>query len=137
MLSLLGHVARLRLMRYTLVSAMALAADTGSFLALLALGTAPTPASAVGYTLGIGVHWLISSRFVFSETLAAPGLERLRQKVLFTAAALAGLVLTTLIVGVATYLGVDPRLAKVVAVGASFMTTWSLRHWFVFDTARG
>lgn len=133
---LVDHVARLRFIRYTLVSAIALAADTGSFLVLLALGAAAMPASAVSYTLGIGVHWLMSSHVVFSDTLADPGAERNRQKLFFTGAALVGLALTTLIVGAATHLGVNPRLAKLVAIGVSFTTTWCLRRWFVFEPAR-
>ena len=90
------------------------------FLALLAAGLAAAPASALSYALGIGVHWLISSRAVFVSGVAARGPARTRQKALFVASALVGLALTAGIVGLGAALGLDPRLAKIVAVGVSF-----------------
>lgn len=46
--------------------------------------------------------------------------------------ALIGLGVTTAIVAGGTLLGLDPRLAKLVAVGASFTVTWLLRDVVVF-----
>jgi putative flippase GtrA len=118
--------------RYVGSSAVALCADTGSFLVLLQLGMAPAPAAASGFMLGIAVHWLVSSRVMFADDVAAAGPERRRQQVLFVAAALVGLVLTTAIVGFAAAYAINPRWAKLVAVGVSFVTTSGLRHLFVF-----
>lgn len=118
---------------YVLASVCALAVDVGSFLALMAAGLSATLASAVGYTLGIVAHWLLSSRTVFTGRVADRGSsDRTRQKALFVASALAGLALTTAIVGGAELSGIDPRAAKLVAIVASFLLTWVLRSRIVF-----
>lgn len=131
--SIVEQVASNLLFRYALISAVALGTDVTSFLTLLAIGVSPILASAAGYMLGIGVHWLISSRAIFQDNLAAPGAGRLRQKFLFAVASLAGLVLTTTIVGIAALLAIDPRLGKLAAMIVSFFVTWCLRRWLVFD----
>lgn len=132
MLPLLVRVRDIRLVRYLAASAGALAVDMGSFLALLAMGAWPAPASAAAYSLGILAHWLLSSRAVFSDTVAARGPKRTQQKALFVISALAGLALTTAIVGLGHGAGLDPRLAKLGAIVASFTLTWLLRSKIVF-----
>lgn len=122
-------------LRYVAASAFALAVDMGAFLALLALGIEAALAAAAGYGLGIVAHWLISSRAVFTAGVAERGPERNRQKALFVGSALAGLALTTAIVGTGSALGLDPRLAKLIAIGASFTLTWLLRERVVFRAA--
>ena len=118
--------------RYLAASVVALGFDMASFLVLLALGMAAAPASAVSYSLGIVVHWFISSRAVFVDGVASRGAARTRQKALFVASALVGLVLTAGVVGLGSALGLDPRLAKIAAVGVSFAATWLLRARIVF-----
>lgn len=122
-------------LRYVGASAFALGVDMGTFLGLLALGIEATLAAAAGYGLGIIAHWLVSSRAVFTTGVAERGRERQRQKALFVGSALAGLALTTAIVGTGAALGLDPRLAKLVAIGASFSLTWLLRERIVFRAA--
>jgi putative flippase GtrA len=121
-----------RFVRYVLASVGALAVDLGSFLALLSLGVMAAPASAAGYSLGIVAHWLMSSRAVFQDNVAERGSVRTRQKALFVISALIGLVLTTGIVGAADWSGIDPRVAKIVAMAVSFTVTWLLRSRIVF-----
>jgi putative flippase GtrA len=121
-----------RFLRYLMASAGALGVDMGAFLALLALGAWPAAASAASYSLGIVAHWLLSSRAVFADTVAGSGPERTRQKALFVGSALAGLALTTAIVGLGDLSGIDPRLAKLGAIAASFALTWLLRVRVVF-----
>lgn len=128
----LARLANLTLIRYLAASVGALAVDFGSFLAFLSLGIAAAPASAAAYALGIVAHWLLSSRAVFAASVAARGPERTRQKAMFAGSALVGLALTTGIVAAASSLAIDPRLAKLVAVGASFAATWVLREKIVF-----
>lgn len=118
--------------RYLGASVVALGFDMGSFLVLLETGLHAAPASAVSYALGIVVHWLISSRAVFVDGVAARGPARTRQKALFVASALVGLVLTAGVVGLGSALGLDPRLAKIAAIGVSFTATWLLRARVVF-----
>ncbi|MBW8783624.1 MAG: GtrA family protein [Novosphingobium sp.] len=123
------------LVRYFAASVLALGVDMGCFLALLALGTAPGPASAAAYSLGIVAHWLLSSRTVFTDAVAAEGIARTRQKALFVLSALIGLALTTAVVSGAAAFGADPRLAKLAAVAVSFAATWLLRERIVFRPA--
>lgn len=125
-----------RWLNYLLASALALGSDAGLFLLLLDAGLAPVPASATGYCAGILVHWLISSRLVFSDGAAARGTgERHRQKLLFVGSAVVGLAVTTAIVGGGSALGLDPRLAKLAAILVSFQTTYLLRRHIVFRAA--
>ncbi|OCC23907.1 polysaccharide biosynthesis protein GtrA [Croceicoccus estronivorus] len=135
MIATLNRVRQIRLARYIAASAIALGADVGSFLAMLSFGVMPTAASAASYSLGILVHWLISSRKVFADSVAERGMERTKQKALFVISALAGLALTTAIVGVGGLMGIDPRIAKLFAIGASFTLTWMLRSKVIFRHA--
>ena len=135
MIARISKIADLRLVRYVLASVGALAVDVGSFLALLSLAVPAAAASAFGYALGIVAHWLLSSRAVFADTVAERGRERTKQKALFVVSAMIGLGLTTGIVGLADLGGIDPRLAKLVAIGVSFTVTWMLRNKVVFRRA--
>ena len=121
-------------MRYIAVSAGALLADLALFSALLHAGLAAGPASATGYAGGILVHWLLSSRLVFADDTATQGIERTRQKALFIGSALIGLALTTGIVSGGAALGIEPHLAKLVAIAISFQTTYIARRTLVFRT---
>ncbi|NVE95279.1 GtrA family protein [Altererythrobacter sp. JGD-16] len=128
----LAKLRDVRFVRYVLASVGALAADVGAFLGLLAMGMAAAPASAIGYSIGIIVHWLFSSRAVFHETVAQERGARTWQKTLFVLSALVGLGLTTAIVGLGDAAGFDPRLAKLAAIAVSFTATWLLRAQIVF-----
>jgi len=129
--ALLRFVDR-RITRYLLASVGALAVDVGAFLALLSLGVWAAGASAIGYSLGIAAHWLMSSRAVFVGSVADRGAARNRQKALFVISALVGLGLTTGIVWAGDVSGFDPRLAKLFAIAVSFTATWLLRSRVVF-----
>jgi putative flippase GtrA len=118
--------------RYGIASVVALGSDIGLFLLFLGLGFAPAPASALGYSAGILVHWLISSRLVFAAGAAPRGPERTRQKGLFVGSALVGLAMTTGIVAVGSQLGLLPVAAKLAAIAVSFQTTYLLRKAVVF-----
>jgi putative flippase GtrA len=128
----LNRLRQIVLVRYILASVGALAVDMGTFLALLSAGVPPVAASAMGYGIGIMVHWILSSRKVFAEQVAAGGMERTRQKAMFVVSALIGLGVTTLIVGGASAAGLDPRIAKLCAIVVSFAVTWLLRKRVVF-----
>ena len=128
----LNRLRDMRFIRYFLASVGALAIDFGSFVALMGAGMNAMAASALGYTLGIIAHWLLSSRKVFHETVAHETMARTRQKALFVISALVGLGLTTVIVGIGSGSGIDPRLAKLVAIAVSFVVTYILRSKVVF-----
>ena len=131
----LARLVDIRMVRYAIASVGALAVDMGLFLALLALGTWPAGASAASYCLGIVAHWLLSSRAVFSDSVAARGPRRTKQKALFVGSAMIGLALTIAIVGLADIGGIDPRFGKLAAIAISFAVTWMLRNKVVFRSA--
>jgi putative flippase GtrA len=135
-LQLANRLRNVTLLRYLIASALSLGVDMGSFLLLLDLGAAAAPASAAGYALGILSHWLISSRKVFADSVAARGPQRTRQKAMFVVSALIGLALTTAIVGASSMAGLDTRLAKLVAIVVSFAVTWLLRSRVIFTDER-
>lgn len=132
MLVRLQQIRQVLLLRYLGASVIALGCDFASFLALLELRASPGLAAGAGYAIGIVVHWLVSSRKVFTASVAAPGAARTRQKALFVVSALIGLALTSTIVASGSLLGFDPRLAKLAAVAVSFTVTWLLRDIIVF-----
>ena len=57
----------------------------------------------------------------------------LAMQALFVVSALIGLALTTAIVGLGEYSGIDPRLAKLGAIAASFILTYIIRSKVVFQ----
>jgi putative flippase GtrA len=120
--------------RYLLTSLLSLGCDVGLFLLLLSGGMAPMGASATGYGAGIVVHWLLSTRFVFDQGMASQGAVRVRQKGLFVGTALLGLAITTAIVGWGDRFGLDPRIAKLIAVAVSFQATYMARRVIIFRT---
>ena len=121
-----------RFVAYGLASVAALGVDLACFLALLAAGLAAPAAATAGYALGIAAHWIASSRFVFAERLAEVGKPRAAQQALFIVSALIGLALTYAIVALGTHFGLDPRVAKLMAVLGSFGVTFLLRLVWVF-----
>jgi putative flippase GtrA len=123
---------RITYARYLSASVVALGADLATFLLLLRGGTGAVGASLAGYSLGLCVHWLLSSRLVFSEKRASSGPEKIRQKLLFLGSAMVGLAITGSVVGIGHMLGIDPRLAKLCAVALSFQATYLLRRTVVF-----
>jgi putative flippase GtrA len=118
--------------RYLVVRGGALGLDMGLFMAARAMGTAPAAAAALGYCAGIAAHWLMSSRAVFVGRLAERGPARRQQQALFLGSALVGLAITVAVVGIGHKLALDPRLAKIVAIGLSFQATYLLRRKLVF-----
>jgi putative flippase GtrA len=120
-------------LRYVAASIGALAMDMGVFLALLEVGLLSIAASAVGYALGILTHWMLSSRAVFHDRVSDKGTAaRSQQKAMFLASALLGLIMTVAIVGAGTAMGIDPRLAKIIAIILSFLLTYALRNIVIF-----
>jgi len=117
--------------RYIGASVASLGVDFAIFMTALSLGVPPALAAACGYIAGIVCHWLISSRFVFTRQVAT-GVARRNQQGLFVLSALVGLGITTAIVGLGSKFGLDPRMAKGVAIVVSFQATYVLRKKVVF-----
>ncbi|APZ99794.1 hypothetical protein BWQ93_15860 [Sphingopyxis sp. QXT-31] len=119
-------------LRYVAASAIALVGDVGLFNLFLLAGWLPAAAAAASYGAGIVIHWLISSRLVFVEGARTAGMDRVRQKGLFLGSAFVGLGLTVAIVWAGDSAGLDANLAKLVAIGVSFVATYVLRKTLVF-----
>lgn len=119
-------------LRYVGASAVALAGDVGLFNLFLLAGWLPVTAAAASYGAGIVIHWLISSRLVFVEGARTEGIDRVRQKGLFLGSAFVGLGLTVAIVWAGDTAGLDANLAKLAAIGVSFVATYVLRKTLVF-----
>jgi putative flippase GtrA len=118
--------------RYLGASAASLGVDFATFMAALSAGVPPALAAAFGYAAGILCHWLISSRIVFVGRVAADSPGRRQQQALFLLSALVGLGITTAIVGLGSRYGIDPRIAKGIAIVVSFQATYMLRKKVVF-----
>lgn len=125
-------VWRITYARYITASATALAADLSLFMTLLHLGMSAALAAALSYCLGLFVHWMVSSRVVFPSQLRPFASQRRKQKMLFVASTGVGLAVTTAIVGLSSNLGLDPRVAKLIAAALSFQITYILRKTVVF-----
>lgn len=122
-------------LRYLAASVVALAADFGCFLAAMALGATPVVAAVLAYCLGLQVHWMLSTRFVFARDQVRTGAGRRGQHALFVGSALVGLGITALTITLGEAAGSDPRSAKLIAVGLSFVATFALRRAIVFRAA--
>ena len=131
MTSLVHRLAASTYVRYGLGSLVALGGDMALFMTMLHLGSAPVAASSAGYALGIALQWLMSSRFIFAADTAPPGPARRRQLGLFLGSALAGFVVTTVVVGLGSVVGLSPLIAKLVAIALSFQATYMLRKGLV------
>ena len=118
--------------RYIGASVVSLGIDFAIFMAALSLGVPPALAAATGYISGIVCHWAISTRLVFTAQVATSAAGRRQQQALFVLSALVGLGITTGIVGIGSYFGLDPRIAKGVAIVVSFQATYVLRKKVVF-----
>ena len=128
-------VARLavlpQLSRYAIVSAMALALDFAVFLGLNAAFGHATLAGVIGYGCGIVLHYFLSRHFVFNAMRSKKSAHRLFTE--FVASGLIGLAVTAAVIALATtLLGWPAIVAKIAAVGASFLGVFLIRRTVVF-----
>jgi putative flippase GtrA len=125
-----------QLSRYLLVSLVAVAADFGFFVMLSAASVRASLAGILGYGMGMLVHYLLSSRFVFDAI--GSGKSETRQLIEFALSGLAGVTLTGLVIAFATAAwGLTPVAAKSIAVPVSFAAVFLIRRCFVFAPAKG
>lgn len=125
---LLSAMCRATFVRYLLASVCALSADMGLFLLLDHTGVVPMLAAFAGYVAGLFVHWLLSSRFVF--TLGTRPTHA--QRAAFVGSALVGLAITMALVGGMTAMGVPAAIAKTAAVVSSFLAVYAIRRYGIF-----
>jgi putative flippase GtrA len=127
----LAVLNRFSITRYLLASIVSLAFDVALFMVLVAFMFDPGISSAVGYSAGIVVHWLISSSFVFpGKTRDGTALQL--QRLGFIGTAILGLGITVSTVSWLTDMGALPVVAKGVAVFISFFAVYLTRKYGVF-----
>lgn len=120
---------------YLAVSVLALACDTGVYLALATLGVTPMLAGGTGYALGLLAHYLLSRLFVFDARATTKSSARLFAE--FAASGLVGLGLTMAVIAAAVGgLGLALLPAKIAAVGLSFVAVFFIRKYVVFAARR-
>lgn len=125
-----------QLSRYTVVSALALLLDFAVYLLVAAAGAWPAAAGVIGYACGLGLHYILSVRYVFDARAAAKTEARLLAE--FALSGLAGMAITALVIAATTDLAGLPLLpAKVLAVGSSFLVVFALRRGVVFADRKG
>ena len=121
-----------QLSRYALVSLAALALDFTLYLALTTAGMSPVLAGVIGYAAGTGLHYALSTRFVFD----AGATNKLQARLLgeFALSGIAGIAITALVIALATEVaGLSALPAKVLAAGISFLAVFTLRRQVVFS----
>lgn len=122
---------RLQALAYLAVSVVALACDTMTYMAVSRLGAAAVVAGAVGYMLGMLVHYALSRAVVFDARAAGKTGRRLFAE--FMASGLMGLAMTVAAIWVAVEgLGVALLPAKIGAVAVSFVGVFLIRRFVVF-----
>lgn len=133
--ALASQTLLLQLARYGFVSVAALGCDFGVFLALTKAGTMPAVAGMVGYTIGLVLHYFLSTVLVFDT--AASQKTRARLFTEFAVSGGAGLVLTAAIITLMTHrLHAAPVVAKITAVAVSFVVVFLLRRSVVFASRK-
>lgn len=118
--------------RYVLVSVAALGVDTLITLNLTWAGIAPALCATAGYIIGLALHWVLSSRFVFAAELAGDRAARSRQAALFFASGFGGLAVTVAAFTSAVSIGAPALLAKAISVAVSFCAVYLVRRHLIF-----
>ena len=118
-------------LRYLIVSTVALGCDVAVYAGLLLSGTRAAAAGAVGYAIGLIVHYALSARWVFPD---AKGTRRTAPTLVkFVATGLIGLATTAAIIdGLTRNHVADAFSAKGAAVVTAYVIVFLLRRTYVF-----
>lgn len=123
----------IQFIRYGMVAVVALAFDFGAYALLVRmLDFHPVLAATIGFTLGLGVNYLLSILWVFKERTRSKRVEVMT----FLVVGLVGLGLTDLIIWVlAIELHWDELIAKLAATGIVFFWNFGARKILLFKGA--
>ncbi len=121
--------------RYFAASCLALGADALLYTVLIRLaGVHYMAAAPAGFLLGLALHYVLSTRWVFS----ARSVTNARVEfIVFSLIGIGGLLLNQVVI----YIGVEwlhlaPELAKVASAGASYVFNYGARKALLFSTQR-
>lgn len=116
---------------YGLASAVALVVDWGLLIVLTDIGIGYLAASAVGFSAGIAITYLLSISMVFRHRAV---IDRRREFIGFLGVGVAGLVLTQLLMTLwVERLGLTPGLAKIPTAGLVFVFNFTVRRALLFS----
>lgn len=119
---------------YFAASAAALAADTATFAAGMHVGMPMSVAAFAGFSLGLVVVYLLSTRHIFAEHRMA---DRRNEFAMFALIGIAGLLLTEVLLWLLVrQLGVAPVAAKLTSACGVFLFNFALRKTLVFTARR-
>lgn len=125
------HALAPQLLRYAVVSGLALGLDFALFLALNGTIGHPTISGVIGYAAGIVLHYFLSRRFVFDRDRSPKAAHRLFIE--FVGSGMVGLLATAAVITLATgMLGLTPIVAKLLAAAVSFVGVFLIRRTIVF-----
>jgi putative flippase GtrA len=123
-----------QLSRYSTASVVALATDLSAYTMLCALSVKAPLAGVVGYSIGMIVHYALSSKFVFEGSGSQKAASRRFME--FAASGLLGMLFTWAMIDLLTgYFAVSAILAKGTAVVISFLAVFFIRRRIVFASA--
>jgi putative flippase GtrA len=123
-----------QLSRYSVASVVALMTDLSAYFALCTLSVKAPLAGVVGYSIGMIVHYALSSKFVFDGSGSKKAASR--RLVEFAASGLMGLLFTWAVIDMLTgYAAVSAIVAKGTAVVTSFLAVFLIRRRIVFAAA--
>ncbi|MBI3350727.1 MAG: GtrA family protein [Burkholderiales bacterium] len=120
---------------YLAASAAALALDSSVFFVSLRLGVNLALAACLGFSLGLMLIYILSTRHVFSQHSLA---DRRGEFALFALIGVAGLLLTEALLWLLVkQLGVAPLTAKFTSACGVFLFNFVLRKTLLFTAHRG
>jgi len=122
--------------RYFAASCLALGADALLYTVLIRLaGVHYMAAAPAGFLLGLAVHYVLSTRWVFRERRVA---DARVEFIVFSLIGIGGLLLNQVVIYIGVEsLGLAPELAKVASAGASYVFNYGARKALLFSTQRG
>lgn len=124
-----------QLSAYTVASGLALGLDLATFNALLMTGMRAALAGVIGYAVGLVLHYVLSSNYVFRVVDSSKGSAQ--RFVEFCVSGAVGLAMTWAIIHIATdFAHLPAMIGKAAAVVASFIVVFVLRRSIVFAGAR-
>jgi len=123
----------LEMLRYLVVSAVALGIDVGAMaVALRVLHLDYLTAATIGFSLGLCVNYVLARTWAFASRVSRVR-NRLAEFAVFAAIGVVGLVINDAIIAVVTEsLRVDPLVSKIVAAGVVFAWNFFLRRYVLF-----
>lgn len=120
--------------RYLFVSVAALGWDLATYAVLIANALTPVAAGALGYLVGLVIHYALSTRWVFPDADGQRQAASTFAK--FVATGLFGLAVTAGIIEALTRSGAaGPFTARGVAVVGTSIAVFALRRTYVFAAA--